>query len=515
MEEIHKRNEKIGSTLHRCLINQLTQEKNFADYFYILNRLKENLLILIAVKDTPGFQLNADETIALDELGLTEHFEGKHWHSYVAAINCGKVLDEKISLNDENVESIFTAECHHIRLFSSVYKKENIANIIIDDIDYAINSRGFNVVVFDWSMEMTVDSICFDKLVRHNYSLRKEELMSVQIKKLEDALRLTNQRLENFENIFLVMMEKTQLMLWQCYRTEGEELAASKERFFLSLPKASGELRDLQLAELILLVKFNDVCRKNKIQYWLSFGGLLGAIRHHGCIPWDDDLDVAMMRDEFEKVKAVFSNDNDFYIRERVCVSLNNLNHCYQLQYKLYDAVYSLDIFIYDYAVEINEIVIQQQIELNREIALEGRSIAKTLGLNIFNSDLLFEYSSAPPELKKCIENFDKKAFERYGKSKDDAVGMVWSIENFRYTPAVKTNKNLSDVFPLCEVELEGHMFLAPKNALKYVNDMYGDIFSIPNDIKSHKHFELNDRQRKILDEVLERYMYILRGDSL
>lgn len=515
MEERLKHNGKIDLTLHDFLINQLMQQKNLTDYFKILNCLKEKILVLIAVKDTPGFQLSTDEVIVLNEIGLAEHFEGKHWHSYIAAINCGKVLVEKISVNDENVEDVFMVGNHSVKLFSSIYKKENIANIIIDDIDYAINSRGFNIVAYDWSKEMVIDTVCFDKLVRHNCSVRKEELMAAQVKKLENELRLTNERIANFESNFLVQMEKIQLMLWQCYRSEGEELTASKERFFLSLPKAFGELRNLQLAGLILLVKFDDVCRKNEVQYWLSFGGLLGAIRHHNCIPWDDDLDVAMMRDEFEKIKEVFSNDRDFYIRERVCVSLDNLNHCYQLQYKLYDAVFSLDIFIYDYAVEINEIVIRQQIELNREIAREGRTIAKTLGFNISKADLLFEYSSAPPELIKCIENFNKRAFERYGKTKDNAVGMVWSIENFRYTPAVKTNKNLDEVFPLCEVELEGHTFLAPQNAFEYVNDMYDDIFSIPNDIKSHRHFKLDSRQRKILDEVLERYMYILMGDQL
>ena len=61
------------------------------------------------------------------------------------------------------------------------------------------------------------------------------------------------------------------------------------------------QLRKLQLTELEMLVEFDRICRKNNIHYILGYGTLLGAVRHNGFIPWDDDVDVFLMRDEYNK----------------------------------------------------------------------------------------------------------------------------------------------------------------------------------------------------------------------
>lgn len=61
------------------------------------------------------------------------------------------------------------------------------------------------------------------------------------------------------------------------------------------------DLRKLQLIELEMLLEVDRICRENNIQYSLASGTLLGAVRHEGFIPWDDDLDVQMKRKEYEK----------------------------------------------------------------------------------------------------------------------------------------------------------------------------------------------------------------------
>lgn len=61
------------------------------------------------------------------------------------------------------------------------------------------------------------------------------------------------------------------------------------------------DLRRLQMVEFEMLVELDRICRKHKIEYFLSGGTLLGAIRHNGFIPWDDDIDVMMRRDHYNK----------------------------------------------------------------------------------------------------------------------------------------------------------------------------------------------------------------------
>ena len=65
--------------------------------------------------------------------------------------------------------------------------------------------------------------------------------------------------------------------------------------------EVKNELREHQKALLELLCEFDRICKKLDIPYILFAGSMLGAVRHKGFIPWDDDLDILMMRKDYER----------------------------------------------------------------------------------------------------------------------------------------------------------------------------------------------------------------------
>ena len=77
------------------------------------------------------------------------------------------------------------------------------------------------------------------------------------------------------------------------------------------MKQVTGEqLKKIQLEILDVVTQF---CDANGIRYWLDSGTLLGAIRHKGYIPWDDDVDLGMLREDYERFLSIFNKSNDRY----------------------------------------------------------------------------------------------------------------------------------------------------------------------------------------------------------
>lgn len=92
------------------------------------------------------------------------------------------------------------------------------------------------------------------------------------------------------------------------------------------------ELREIQKKEYAVLKEFDLFCKNNKLKYTLAGGSLLGCVRHNGFIPWDDDIDVSMPREDYNYLINNYNNNNHFKI-----VSIYNNENYGLLHARMYD----------------------------------------------------------------------------------------------------------------------------------------------------------------------------------
>lgn len=123
----------------------------------------------------------------------------------------------------------------------------------------------------------------------------------------------------------------------------------------------SASMRQVWACELDLLKYLLDVCERNNLKIWAEGGTLLGAIRHHGFIPWDDDIDMAMFRDDYDKLLSIAGKEfkepyffqtaysDKHYIRGHAQLRNSNTTAIIPMDIKQpFNQGIFIDIFVYD-----------------------------------------------------------------------------------------------------------------------------------------------------------------------
>lgn len=269
-------------------------------------------------------------------------------------------------------------------------------------------------------------------------------------------------------------------------------------------------MTDLQTVVLGILKFVDEVCRENGLTYYLAYGTLLGAVRHHGFIPWDDDIDLWMPREDYMKLLEILQNTQD----ERYALSTGDLkpngDRPEVLQMRIVDKkvrikrAYAVgevipyfpwvDIFALDeypkknfkkYISSFKRELFMFKVARSKTFLIKAKSF-----YGMMNRFLYFLYNKCGL-LKHCLneqKHLDKvyKAITRYSQNKEENDGV------FCYA-AVYLSRIEKCLFETewfgkpVELEFEGLRCLCPRNTDSILKKVYGDYMQLPPEDQRRK----------------------------
>ena len=256
-----------------------------------------------------------------------------------------------------------------------------------------------------------------------------------------------------------------------------------------TLPPAEGQVRDIQLANLALLREMDYVCKQAGLKYWLDGGTLLGAVRHKGFIPWDDDIDTAMLREDYEQIIQAFkkySRNSDIFAD--YSKSLTNTCQCIiKIQHKKCPHLF-VDIFPWDnYGKRITN---KEQIdETNRIKELRA----------------LLQSQSNFSETVECI--LDRISFSMKNnvlnvKEQDPYGDYVWGMD-FNH-PWKNWFSHYEVLHPIKTIKFEGFEFPCLNDPDAFLSRLYRDYMAYPKKIgMGHcMYLKLTDDEKEIIEKL-------------
>lgn len=255
-------------------------------------------------------------------------------------------------------------------------------------------------------------------------------------------------------------------------------------------------LREVQLAELDMLSEFDRICQTENLRYSLAGGTMLGAVRHKGFIPWDDDIDVCMPRPDYEKLVSVFSDkkisDRYYFTEDRGKGAINpflkmqDKDICLQNEGIKEVSNLWIDIFPVDGLPAEDEKLakIYKKSALYRRIIVFGKmkKLKYYQGTHSKFYAFLVKIFVSLYGVKRAIKKSEKYA-QRYDYDKCDNVGIItWGC----YGVGERVSKREYEQFT--KMEFEGREFSVMGCWDSYLHGIYGDYMRLPPEDKRVAH---------------------------
>lgn len=246
------------------------------------------------------------------------------------------------------------------------------------------------------------------------------------------------------------------------------------------------QLRTCQLKQLGILEEIDRICRKHNISYWLDGGSLLGAVRHGGFIPWDDDIDIAMPQDDARHFAEVAPKELPSTLRLQTpdtentrepIMKVRDLNSFYVEGNEDFSLDYCKGLF-----VDIFPMIDYPNV---------SRAFCRKYGKDMSRCYSILHHS----------HQYSWRAVAEllYFGARYQFCKLMWKAAfTFKRTGTYMSNILINNgygimhrrdsIFPLRTIEFEGKRFSAPANTDAYLHDLYRDYMQIPPKEKQKIH---------------------------
>ena len=234
------------------------------------------------------------------------------------------------------------------------------------------------------------------------------------------------------------------------------------------VPPAQGLLRDIQLANLALLKELAYVCKKNNFKYILDAGTLLGAVRHSRFIPWDDDIDILMFREDYEKIVSAFKNttrNSDIYAEYHRDKDTNS-QYFIKIKHKKCPFL-GVDIFPLDsYGKHLSP---KEQLKATNKICKILKHLKKEIDPNISNEQTKTILTKTMKE-KILLSSTNENGDFVYG------VDFAHKLKNWFLDRDI--------VLPLRKIQFEDSKYTTVNKPKEFLKNIYGDYMKYPKKMK-------------------------------